>query len=132
MPGDLHQCRLNAAQCVALARLTKTPEAREAFAVMAATWKQIAAEAEAGEALLRVFSEMDFGEASEALPLLWDYSFSERDSTTPTLVRPDHGQENRAGHPFLSQPSITVSAAKSAINASAASGVELCNYAQRS
>jgi hypothetical protein len=36
---------------------------------MALTWKQLAAETEADDALLRVFSEMEFGEPYEALPL---------------------------------------------------------------
>jgi hypothetical protein len=35
---------------------------------MAVTWKQLAAETEADDALLKVFSEMEFGEPSEALP----------------------------------------------------------------
>jgi hypothetical protein len=69
MPGDPHQCRLNAARCIALARLAKRPEARESFAAMAVTWKQLAAETEADDALLRVFCEMEFGEPSEALPV---------------------------------------------------------------
>lgn len=69
MPGDPRQCRLNAAKCSALARRARKPEAQEAFAAMALTWKQIAAETEAADALLEVFSEMEFGEPSEALPL---------------------------------------------------------------
>jgi hypothetical protein len=52
-----------------LARRSRRPEAKEAFAAMAATWKQLAAETEADDALLRVFSEMQFSEPSEALPL---------------------------------------------------------------
>jgi hypothetical protein len=69
MPGNPHQCRLNAARCSALARRSRRPEAQEAFATMALTWKQLAAETEANDALLRVFSEMEFGEPSEVLPL---------------------------------------------------------------
>jgi hypothetical protein len=69
MPGDPHQCRLNAARCLALARRSRRPEAKEALAVMALTWKQLAAETEADDVLLRVFSEMEFGEPFEALPL---------------------------------------------------------------
>jgi hypothetical protein len=69
VPGDPHQCRLNAARCLALARRSRRPEAQEALHAMALTWKQLAAELEADEALLRVISEMQFGEASEALPL---------------------------------------------------------------
>jgi hypothetical protein len=69
MPGDPRRCRLNAAGCLMLARRAKRPEAQEAFAAMALTWKQLAAETEADDALLRVFSEMEFGEPSQALPL---------------------------------------------------------------
>jgi hypothetical protein len=36
---------------------------------MAVTWKQLAAETEADDALLGVFCEMQFGEHSEALPI---------------------------------------------------------------
>jgi hypothetical protein len=36
---------------------------------MAMTWKQLAAETEADDALLRVFAEMKFGEPFQALPL---------------------------------------------------------------
>jgi hypothetical protein len=69
MPGDPHQCRLNAARCLALARRARKPEAQEAFHAMALTWKQLAAETEADDALLRVISEIQFGDPSEALPL---------------------------------------------------------------
>jgi hypothetical protein len=69
MPGDPHHCRLNAAGCLALARRAIKPEAQEAFEAMALTWKQLAAETEADEALLSVISEMQFGEPSQALPL---------------------------------------------------------------
>ena len=69
MPGDPQQCRLNAARCLTLARRAKRPEAQEAFTAMALTWKQLAAETEADDALLRVISEMEFAEPSRALPL---------------------------------------------------------------
>jgi hypothetical protein len=69
MPGDPRRSRLNAACCLTLARRAKRPEAQAAFAAMALTWKQLAAETEADDALLRVFSEMEFGEPSRALPL---------------------------------------------------------------
>jgi hypothetical protein len=69
MPGDPRRCRLNAARCLTLARQAKRPEAQEAFAAMALTWKQLAAETEADDALLRLFSEMEFSEPSRALPL---------------------------------------------------------------
>jgi len=69
MPGDPQQCRLNAARCLTLARRAKRPEAQEAFTAMALTWKQLAAETEADDALLRVFSEMEF--ASRAGRCRW-------------------------------------------------------------
>ena len=69
MPNDPHQCRLNAARCLALARRSTKPEAQAAFQTMALTWKQLAAQTEADEALLKVISDMQFGEPSEALPL---------------------------------------------------------------
>ena len=69
MPGNPHQCRLNATRCLALARRSRRREAQESFAAMALTWRQLAAETEADDALLRVFSEMEFCEPSDALPL---------------------------------------------------------------
>jgi hypothetical protein len=69
MPGHPDQCRLNATRCLALARRSRRPEAQEAFAAMAVTWKQLAAETEADDALLRVISEIEFHERFEALPL---------------------------------------------------------------
>ena len=69
MPGDPHLCRLSAARCLTLARRAKEQEVREAFAAMAMTWKQLAAETEADDSLLRVISEMEFGQPSHALPL---------------------------------------------------------------
>lgn len=68
MPGEPHRYRLNAARCAALARPAKTSVARQAFAAIVVTWKQLAAETEADDALLRVFSEMELGEPSKALP----------------------------------------------------------------
>jgi hypothetical protein len=68
MPGNAQQCRLNAVRCLALARRSRRPEAHGAFAAMAVTWKELAAETEADDALLKVFSGMEFGEPSEALP----------------------------------------------------------------
>jgi hypothetical protein len=69
MPGDPRLCRLNAAHCLTLARRAKRREAQEDFAAMALTWKRLAAETEADDALLRVFTEMEFGEPSLALPV---------------------------------------------------------------
>lgn len=69
MPGDPHQCRLNAARCLALAQRSRRPEVKKNFRAMALTWKQLAAETEADEALLRVIPEIQFGKPSEVLPL---------------------------------------------------------------
>ena len=69
MPGNSHQCRLNAARYLVLARRSRRPEAQQAFAAMAITWKRLAAETDADDALLKIISEMEFGEPSEALPL---------------------------------------------------------------
>ena len=68
MPGDPHQCHLNAASST-LAQRSRGPEVEEDFGAVALTWKQLAAETEADEALLRVISEIQFGVPSEALPL---------------------------------------------------------------
>jgi len=69
MPDNPEECRLNAARCAALARRARRPETQQAFAAMAVTWKRLAAETEADDALLSVFSEMKFDDPSEALPL---------------------------------------------------------------
>ena len=66
MPGDPHQCHLNAVSST-LAQRSRGPEVEEDFGAL--TWKQLAAETEADEALLRVISEIQFGVPSEALPL---------------------------------------------------------------
>jgi hypothetical protein len=69
MPSDPLQCGLNAARCSALAGRARKPDAQQAFEALVLTWKQLAAETEADEALLSVISEMRFGEPSQALPL---------------------------------------------------------------
>ena len=68
MAGDPHQCRLNAARCLALAQRAWRPDAREAFTDLAETWKKLAAETESDQALLSAISEMELGEPYEALP----------------------------------------------------------------
>jgi hypothetical protein len=69
MPGDPRRCRLNAVRCLAISRLAISAEEREALDTWARTWKQLAAEAEADNALLQVFAEMEFGEPSDVLPI---------------------------------------------------------------
>jgi hypothetical protein len=70
MPGDPHQCRSNAARCLALARRARRPAARRTFAAMAETWNKLAAETESDQALLRAISEMELGEPYETLPFI--------------------------------------------------------------
>jgi hypothetical protein len=60
----------NAAQCLALARRAKRPEARQNFAAMADTWIKLAAETESDQALLSAISEIEPGEPYEILPFL--------------------------------------------------------------
>lgn len=69
MPGDTHQCRINAARYLALAQRARRPEVREALTTLADTWNKLAAETESDLPLLRTISEMDLGEPYEALPL---------------------------------------------------------------
>ena len=61
MLGDPTLCRSNAARCLRLARRARTPEARQNFLAMAETWKKLAAELGADQALLRALSELEFG-----------------------------------------------------------------------
>ena len=68
---DLHatsECRLNAARCLELAETATTPELRR----LAAIWKELAAELESDQALLKVLAELDLSpqpcEPYEALP----------------------------------------------------------------
>jgi len=58
MPGNPHECRLNAAQCSKLAQSVATSEC-DALFVLADTWKRLAAELEADHRLLQVLSELD-------------------------------------------------------------------------
>jgi hypothetical protein len=58
MPGNPHECRLNAAQCSKLAKTAVTSECDALFA-LADTWKRLAAELEADQKLLQVLSELD-------------------------------------------------------------------------
>ena len=58
MPGNPHECRLNAAQCSKLAKTAVTSECDALFA-LADTWKRLAAELEADQKLLEVLSELD-------------------------------------------------------------------------
>jgi len=58
MPGNPHECRLNAAHCSELAKTVVTSEC-QALLVLADTWKRLAAELEADQSLLQVLSELD-------------------------------------------------------------------------
>ena len=68
MPGDPNQCRLNAQRYLVMAAKTKRPEQRQRLLELAQTWKKLAAEIEADQALLRTLAELDFGEPCQALP----------------------------------------------------------------
>ena len=74
MPGNPDQCRLNAARCLKLAEHSRKPEVRQTFTTLAETWKQLAAELESDQALLRAIAELDFTrqpcEPYETLPLV--------------------------------------------------------------
>jgi hypothetical protein len=68
MPGDAKQCRLNAERCLRLAKRARRLETRQNFAALADTWKKLAAEIEADQALLRTLSELEFDEPFYAVP----------------------------------------------------------------
>ena len=55
MPADPRQCHLNAARCLALAKRTQKPEARQVFTEMAETWNRLAAETECDQTLFGDF-----------------------------------------------------------------------------
>jgi hypothetical protein len=69
MPGNPHQCRLNAKRCLRLAEHARRPEMRAVFTALAETWTRLAAELDSDQALLRTISELEFSEPYEALPL---------------------------------------------------------------
>lgn len=68
MSGDPHQCRINAARCIALSRRAWRPEVRQAFSDLAEMWERVAAETEADGILSRALAEITLGEPYEALP----------------------------------------------------------------
>jgi hypothetical protein len=59
MPGDPHQCRRNAARCLALAQRARKPETRQNFTLMAETWEKLAAESQSDQALLAALHELE-------------------------------------------------------------------------
>lgn len=67
MPGDPNQCRMQAARCLALSRRAWLPEVKDNFAELAQTWRKLAAETEADQALFEAISEIDILEPYEAL-----------------------------------------------------------------
>jgi hypothetical protein len=64
MPSHADECRLNAARCLKLAHHASSPEDREAEAVMAETWRRLAAQIECDASLLHALSELEVGAAS--------------------------------------------------------------------
>ena len=74
MPGNPHECRVNAAQCSKLAQNAITSEC-DAFVALAKTWKKLAAELEADQMLLQALSELHLtSQPYEALLLCFEYS----------------------------------------------------------
>ena len=69
MPGDPHQCRRNAARCLALAHRARRLETRQNFAAMAETWIKLAAEIESDQTLFAALNELELGEPYYVLPL---------------------------------------------------------------
>jgi hypothetical protein len=57
MPGNPHECRVNAAHCSRVAQNVITSEC-DAFLALANTWKKLAAELEADQMLLQALSEL--------------------------------------------------------------------------
>jgi hypothetical protein len=69
MPDDPHECRLNEARFRQLARSASAAEERETLLSLAETWKQLAAEEEAEQALLDTLASMELvSETCYALP----------------------------------------------------------------
>jgi hypothetical protein len=68
LPGDPHQCRTNAARCLALSQRAWRPEVSQAFSDLAEMWGRLAAETEADQALYRALCEIELGERCEVLP----------------------------------------------------------------
>ena len=68
MPGDPHDCRLNANHFLRLARRESGPEVRQSLTDLAETWTKLAAEIESDNGLLRTFLELEFSEPYDALP----------------------------------------------------------------
>jgi hypothetical protein len=68
MPGDPARCRSNAVRYLELSERAKDPVRRQTLAALAETWKKLAAELEADQALLSTLSELQFDEPIYALP----------------------------------------------------------------
>jgi hypothetical protein len=68
MPGNPHECRLNAKRFLRLARRASGPEARQNLTDLAEILTKLAAEIESDNGLLRTFSELEFSEPCDALP----------------------------------------------------------------
>jgi hypothetical protein len=61
MPGNPHECRLNAARCSELAESAATPELKRTLMGLAEMWNELAAELESGQPLLKTISELELG-----------------------------------------------------------------------
>jgi hypothetical protein len=68
MPGNAKQCRSNAERYLRLAGRAKRVERQQNFAALAETWKKLAAELEADQALLHALSELKFDEHVYTVP----------------------------------------------------------------
>jgi|RhiMetdeSRZDD1v2_1073273.scaffolds.fasta_scaffold1444818_2 hypothetical protein len=68
MPGNPHECRLNAKRFLRLAKRASGREMRRNLTDLAEIWTKLAAESESDNGLLRTFSELEFSEPYDALP----------------------------------------------------------------
>ena len=68
MPGYPPECRPHALHYLQLAETATTPESRQEFIALAETWKQLAAELDADEALLQTIADLELNEPYNAVP----------------------------------------------------------------
>lgn len=69
MAGNPHKCRSHADRYLRLAKSAICPDESQNFTGLAETWSKLAAEIESDKGLLRMFLELEFSQAYEALPL---------------------------------------------------------------
>jgi len=72
MPGDPTQCRVQAASCLALSRRAWRPEVKEIFTELAQTWRKLAAESEADQALFKRSARLIFSSPLRLSHVLWN------------------------------------------------------------